>query len=348
MSSIAITASKVAEIISGDLFISSPELFTGINSLSEAEPEEISFLGNKKYHADFLKTRSRLVISSPLLQEAPDGIGIIHVENPTLAFSQVIDYFRQKQKEVEYTVSKDAIISPTAQISDGVAIMPGAIIGDHVRIGKGTIIHSGAVLSQYVTVAEDTIIYQNVTVRENSVIGSRVRLQPGAVIGADGYGYEQVDGKHVKIPQVGSVIIEDDVEVGANTCIDRARFGKTIIGQGTKIDNLVQVGHNVRIGPHNLLVSQCGISGSTTTENHVIIGPQAGVTGHITLGTGVIVGGQSGLAKTTHTPGIYQGTPARPVGQSRRSKALTNRLPKMLDRIKELEKKIEELEKKQG
>lgn len=344
MSLTSLTAKEIAQLVSGDLFISTDHVFTGINSLSDASAEEVSFLGNEKYYKDFLSTKSRLVLAPAILQEAPEGVGVIHVENPTLAFSKVINLFAQQQEQVEFSVSERALVSSTAQISEGVAVRPGAIIGEHVKIGKGSIIHSGAVLGDYVQVGEDTTIFQNVSVRENCIIGSRVRVQPGVVIGSDGYGYEQVDGKHVKIPQIGKVVIQDDVEIGANSCIDRARFGETIIGEGTKIDNLVQVGHNVHLGAHNLLVAQSGISGSTETEHHVIVGPQAGVSGHIKLGAGVVVAGQSGLAKSTSTPGYYQGTPARPIALSRRSKALTNNLPKIVARLKEVEKKLKELE----
>ena len=343
MSSTSLTPKEVATLVDGDLFISTDQTITGINSLSEADHSEVSFLGNEKYYKDFLETKSRLVIAPPILKDAPEGVGIIHVENPTLAFSKVIEHFAAQQAAVAFTISAQAIISETAQIAEGVAIKAGAIIGEHVSIGKGSIIHSGVVLNDNVRIGENTILFPNVTVRENCIIGSGVRLQPGVVIGSDGYGYEQVDGKHLKIPQIGTVIIEDDVEIGSNSCIDRARFGKTIIGEGTKIDNLVQVGHNVILGKHNLLVAQCGLSGSTQTEDHVIIGPQSGVVGHLKIGSGVVLAGQSGIAKTITKAGYYQGTPARPIMDSRRSKAIVNKLPAVMARIKELEKQVAEL-----
>ncbi len=345
MSNHTLSAQEIANLIGGDLFISSSQNFTGINSLSEALAHEVSFLGNEKYYKDFLSTKSRLVIAPSLLKEAPEGIGVIHVENPTLAFSKVINHFAEAQNAIEFNISDHACISPSARIPNGqVAIMAGAIIGENVAIGKGCIIHAGAVLSNNVKLGEDTVIYQNVVLREDTVIGSNVRIQPGTVIGSDGFGYEDVEGRHVKIPQIGSVIIEDDVEIGANCTIDRARFGKTIIQQGTKIDNLVQVAHNVKIGRHNLLVAQCGISGSTETEEHVIIGPQSGTAGHLKIGKGVVIAGQSGLAKSQDEPGYYQGSPARPINDSRKSKALVNRLPKLLERIKSLEAKVKTLE----
>lgn len=346
MSNHTLSAQEIADLTGGDLFLSTGQRFSGINSLSDASAHEVSFLGNEKYYKDFLATKSKLIIAPSILKEAPEGIGIIHVENPTLAFSKVINHFSKENEAVEFNISEYAYVASSARIPNGqVAIMAGAVIGENVTIGKGCIIHSGAVISNNVKLGENTVIYQNVVLREDTIIGSNVRIQPGTVVGSDGFGYENVDGKHVKIPQIGSVSIEDDVEIGANCTIDRARFGKTIIQQGTKIDNLVQIAHNVKVGRHNLLVAQSGIAGSAETEEHVIIGAQSGASGHIKIGKGVVIAAQSGLAKSQDKPGYYQGTPARPINESRKSKALVNRLPKLLERIKDLEKKVGNLEK---
>ncbi len=345
MSTSTLSAQEIATLVGGDLFVSTDASFSGINSLAEAEAHEVSFLGNEKYYNDFLQTKSGLVLAPPILKEAPEGVGIIHVENPTLAFSEIINHFAESQSSEEMGVSPKAFVSPSAHFdSDQVAILPGASIGNNVTIGNGSIIHPGAVLCDDVTVGENTIIYPNVTVREKCIIGSHVILQPGCVIGSDGFGFELVDGRHKKIPQIGNVVIEDWVEIGANSTIDRARFGKTVISEGTKIDNLVQIAHNVVLGAHNLIVAQSGIAGSTITEQFVTVGAQGGIAGHLRVGQGVVVAGQSGLAKNMSTPGYYQGTPARPIADSRKSQALVNRLPKMLDRIKALEAKIAELE----
>ena len=345
MNNNTLSANEIANLVGGDLFISTDQHFSGINSLSEAVEGEVSFLGNEKYYQDFLTTKARLVIAPPILKEAPEGIGVIHVDNPTLAFSKVINYFAKEKEWTDFSISEHAHISSSAQLSPGeVAVMAGVVIGDHVSIGKGSIIYPGVVISNNVTIGENTVIFQNVVIREDTEIGSNVRIQPGTVIGSDGFGYENVDGKHVKIPQVGKVVIEDEVEIGANCTIDRARFGKTIIQEGTKIDNLVQIAHNVKVGPHNLLVAQSGISGSTETAEHVIIGAQSGTAGHIKVGKGVVIAGQSGLAKSLDTPGYYQGSPARPIEVNRKAKALVNRLPKLVERVKELERKLDALE----
>ncbi len=329
----------------GDLFISTRASISGINSLSEAMLEEASFLGNEKYYNDFVGTKAGLVFAPPILKDAPKGVALIHVANPSLAFAALADHFATSAQQVQYEISPQAHLCKSVQYPEGeVAIMAGASLGENVTLGKGSIIYPGVVIGDNVSIGDFTIIYPNCVIRENCKIGSNVILQPGCVIGSDGYGYELVEGAHKKIAQIGIVIIEDEVEIGANSTVDRARFGRTTIGKGTKIDNLVQIAHNVTIGEHNLIVAQSGIAGSTETAEFVTVGAQAGLAGHLKVGKGVVVAGQSGLAKSTDTPGYYQGTPARPLTENRKSRAIVNRLPKLVDRIKALEKKIAELE----
>ncbi len=336
---------EIATLVEGDLFISTGASISGINSLSEATLNEASFLGNEKYYQDFLGSKAGLVLAPTILKEAPEGIAIIHVANPSLAFATIAEKLASKAQEVTYAVSEHAHIAESASYPQGeVAIMHGAIIGENVSIAAGTVIHPGVVIGNGSSIGENTVIYPNVVIRENCQIGSRVILQPGCVIGSDGYGFELVDGAYKKIAQIGIVIIEDDVEIGANSTIDRARFGKTVIGHGTKLDNLVQVAHNVVTGPHNLLVAQSGLAGSTTTGAFVTVGAQAGTAGHLHVGDNVVIASQSGLGKTVNDGGYHQGSPARPIGETRKSRAMVNRLPKLLDRIKALEAKVKELE----
>jgi len=336
---------EIAALTGGDLFISANVEISGINSLVEANASDASFLGNEKYYNDFLATKAGLVFAPKILKEAPKGVAIIHVDNPSLAFATLADHIATTNQKVDYQISEHAYISKSAEFpAEQVVIMAGVSIGENVILGKGCILHPGVVISDNVTVGEFTTIYPNCVVRENCQIGSNVILQPGCVIGSDGYGYELTNGKHKKIAQIGIVIIEDEVEIGANSTIDRARFGQTVIGKGTKIDNLVQIAHNVTIGEYNLIVAQSGIAGSTETAEFVTLGAQAGIAGHLKVGKGVVVAGQSGLAKSINTPGYYQGTPARPLEITRKSRALVNRLPKLMDRIKALEEKISKLE----
>jgi UDP-3-O-[3-hydroxymyristoyl] glucosamine N-acyltransferase len=187
------------------------------------------------------------------------------------------------------------------------------------------------------------LLHGNVTVRERCILGSRVVLQPGAVIGSDGFGYELVSGRHERIPQVGIVVLEDQVEVGANSTIDRARFGETRIGEGTKIDNLVQIGHNAVIGKHCLLVAMAGVAGSSKLGNYVTLAARAGVTGHVEVGDHVVVAGMSGVAKSISAPGVYMGKPARPMKDEMKSMAAVARLPKVLRELKALQREVEAL-----
>jgi UDP-3-O-[3-hydroxymyristoyl] glucosamine N-acyltransferase len=208
---------------------------------------------------------------------------------------------------------------------------------DGASIGDGTVICPNAVIQSGAVIGSDCRIGANVTIRERCILGDRVIIQPGAVIGSDGYGYEFLNGKHVKIDQVGIVEIGDDVEIGANTTVDRARFGKTLIGEGTKIDNLVQIGHNVIIGKHCLIIAQTGIAGSSKLEDYVTVAAQAGVVGHVTIGSKAILAARTG-ATTSLAGGItYAGMPALPISEENKLKAHVRRLPKLLARLKALE-----------
>ena len=192
-------------------------------------------------------------------------------------------------------------------------------------------------------IGEDCLVYANVSIREFCVIGDRVVLQPGVVIGSDGYGFEMVDGRHRKVPQVGIVEIASDVEVGANSTIDRARFGKTYIGEGTKIDNLVQIAHNVEIGKHCLIVAQVGIAGSTRIGNYVTVAAQSGISGHLEIGDHVVLAAKTAVLKNLPKPGAYMGVPARPLAAEQKKMALVSRLPKLVKEVQELKKKLEQL-----
>jgi len=339
-----LTEQEIASLVEGDLFISTGVEVSGINSLDQATPQQASFLGNEKYYNDFLATKAGVVFAPTILKEAPEGVALIHVANPSLAFAQLAEHLAESKKTA-FVVSPDAIIAPSVEYNvDEVAIMAGAIIGENVFIGDGSIIHPGAVICDNVTIGKNTLIYPNCVIREECQIGANVILGPGCVIGSDGYGFDTVEGVHRKVAQIGIVVIEDDVEVGANSTIDRARFGQTTIKRGTKIDNLVQIAHNVTIGEHNLIVAQVGIAGSVETEENVILGAQTGVAGHLKVGKNVILAAQSGITKDIKIPGVYQSTPAKPIMESRKSRARVNRLPKLLDRVKALEEKIAKLE----
>jgi UDP-3-O-[3-hydroxymyristoyl] glucosamine N-acyltransferase len=238
-----------------------------------------------------------------------------------------------------------AIISPSVRLDPGkVSVGPHAIIDDDVIIGDGTSVGAGACIERSVRLGADCFIHANAVIKERCVLGNRVIIHSGAVVGSDGFGYELHDGRHVKIDQVGIVQIDDDVEVGSCTTIDRARFGRTWIGEGTKIDNLVQIGHNCVIGKHCILCGQVGISGSTRLGDHVVMAGQVGVAGHLTIGNGVTFLAKSGVTKDYPQPGAYTGFPAKPLLEGRRILAYPARIPELLERIKELEARVAALD----
>lgn len=317
---------------------------TGLASLDEAGSDEVSFLGNEKYYQDFLRTEAAVVLIPPDLPEKPAGPALIEVANPSVAFDAVIKHFLKTKKP--FTPG----IHPSAQIADDVDYNPehvcikaGAIVEAGVSIGDGTEIGCGSVIGTGVSIGRDCLLHANVTVCNDCVLEDRVILHPGCVIGSDGYGYALTDGCHVKIDQVGIVLLEQDVEIGANTTIDRARFGKTIIGQGTKIDNLVQIAHNCRIGKHCLIISQVGISGSTHIGDYVTLAGKAGVAGHIKIGDHAVVTARTGVIKDLEGGVVYMGMPARPMREELKKQAYLGRLPKLVEELKALRRKIDEL-----
>ncbi len=338
----ALTLSELAQWIDGDIVRGELDLsLTGMAALDGAAPGDVSFLGNEKYHVQFLATKAAAVIVPRGVTSGPDGSALIAVDNPSLAFAVVVRHFAAATRKFQpgidprACVDSSVVLDPAkVRVQAGAVILAGAVIGDGSDIGPN------AVIGDDVIIGSDCRIMANVSIRERCVIGNRVILQPGVVIGSDGYGYEFSGGRHVKIDQVGIVEIHDDVEIGANSTIDRARFGKTVIGEGTKIDNLVQIGHNVVMGKHCLVVAQVGLSGSSRYGDNVTIGGQAGVGGHVTIGSNVMLAARSGV--TTSLPGdtIYAGKPAQPFREEMKLQAFVRRLPKYVARIKALEEKV--------
>lgn len=331
-------------LIGVELFNEDSGCFTGVNSLRDAEPGEISFLGNSRYEPQIAKTRASLVLVPPGRFSGPAGCHLVEVSDPSAAFSRVVDFFQQQVSRFRPGVAKGALVDESALFNPGqVQIGPGVVIEEGVSIGDGTVLGAGCLLGSGVQVGRDCHLHAGSIVREGCCLGDRVVLQPGSVIGSDGFGFEFKDGRHVKVPQVGIVEIGDDVEIGANSCVDRARFGRTVIGDGTKIDNLVQVAHNVVIGKHCLLVAQSGIAGSTRLGDSVTIAAMAGVAGHLEVADHTVLAARGGILKDITEPGVYMGTPARPMIVEQKKQASLARLPKLRREILELKKKLEEL-----
>ena len=344
-----LTLAEVIALTEGRLITSEKgqdeQIFSGVAALDEAAKDEVSFLGNEKYYQDFLKTSAGVVLIPPTVPEHPAGVTLIEVEDPSRAFGVIVKKMLTTQQKFEPGVDPGAHVAEGVKLDpEKVSIKAGAVIEAGASIGDGTEIGSGAVVCADVVIGENCKLYANSTVRERCVLGSHVVLQPGAVIGSDGYGYTLVDGRHETIDQVGIVVLEDYVEVGANSTIDRARFGKTVIGEGSKIDNLVQIGHNVRIGKHCLVVAQSGLAGSTHVGDYATLAARSASAGHLKIGERAVLTAQAAALKDLPGDTIYMGVPARPIREEQKKRALTARLPKLVEQVKELQRRLDELE----
>lgn len=317
------------------------ETVRGLASLTEAEPGDLAFLGNAKYKSQVATTRASVVLlPADFAGEPQPGQLFLLVENPSVALARVCARIEQSLwPKPAAGVHSSAVVGAGAKIAASATVGPlcivesGAIVGERVHLQAQVFVGRGA------RIGEDCWLMPGVVVAAECELGRRVRLQPGVIVGSDGFGYEFVQGRHEKVPQVGSVLIEDDVEIGANCTLDRARFSRTVVGEGTKIDNLVQVAHNVVIGRHCLLCAQVGISGSTRLEDYVVLGGQAGLGGHITIGKGAKAGGQAGITSDIPAGAFVNGTPAIPFQLERRLAILHQRLPELFRRVDALEEK---------
>ena len=338
------TLHEIAKLIGGQVVGNGDTLITGASGIREAVEGEITFLANSKYSPLMDKTRAAAIVTSADAQKTNKPV--IVIDNPSLAFAKIISMFMPDEvgqpDRIDYTV----VLGKNVTLGRDIAIGPYTVVGDNAVIGDNAIIYAGCYIGHHAKIGEKALIYPHVSIRERVIIGKRVIIHSGTVIGSDGFGFVTVKGLHLKIPQVGTVEIGDDVEIGANVTVDRARFDKTVIGSGTKIDNLVQIGHNVVIGENALIVAQAGIAGSTILGKNVILGGQVGIAGHINIGDNAIVTAQSGVAKSVAPDTMVSGYPARPFMTTQRANATLQNLPKLLQQVKELKKRIEELEAK--
>ena len=316
---------------------------TGVNTLEQAGPTELSFLANAKYLPLLEQTQAGAVI---LLPEFADKVKTALLSsNPYLDFARAVKLFAKPQGCFQGQ-SELSFIHPTAQIDPSATIYPFVFIGENVKIGARTTIFSGCYLGEEVTVGSDCILYPNVSLLAKTRIGNKVIIHAGAVLGSDGFGFAQGESGLEKFPQVGRVVVGDDVEIGANTTIDRAALGETRIEQGVKIDNLVQIGHNVKIGANSIIVAQVGIAGSTSLGKQVVLAGQVGITGHLKIGDRVRVAAQSGVNKDLPPDTDVGGSPAMQHDQYLRSSVLVAKLPKLYKKIKNLEKELQKLKTK--
>ncbi len=339
---------ELCDLIEGTITVGELNLpITGFSSIKEAESGEITFLGNARYASSLKKSKASAVIVDEQFTDIPEGIAVIRVNNPTLKFSLIIDKFGPQKQPFIPGIHPTAVMGAnTTYNPKKVYIGPCAIIEDGVEIGDGTSINGGVFIGRNAKIGNDCLIHANAVIKDRCVLGNRVIIHSCTVIGSDGFGYEFAVGKHLKIDQVGIVQIDDDVEVGSCTTIDRARFGRTWIGEGTKIDNLVQIAHNVITGKHCILVSQVGISGSTRLGNYVTLAGQTGVAGHLNITDQVTMLGRSGVTKDIDEPGAYMGYPTKPLMEGRRYLAYPSKVPSIIERLKVMEEKVKQLESK--
>jgi UDP-3-O-[3-hydroxymyristoyl] glucosamine N-acyltransferase len=339
------TAAQIAVIINGKVDGNADTAVASFGKIEEAQQGQLAFLANPKYE-DFLYTTKASIIIVNETQEIkqPVAATLIKVPDAYSAFATLLDKYQQIQQQQLTGVQQPVYIDATAKIGENVFIGAFAYIGKNVIISNGVKVYPNAYIGDNVTIEDGTIIHSGVKIYHNCVVGKNVIIHAGTVIGADGFGFApQADGSLKKVPQIGNVVIEDNVEIGSNTCIDRATIGSTIIKAGAKLDNLLQIAHNVEVGNNTVIAAQTGISGSTKIGNHVMIGGQAGIVGHITIGDGAKINAQSGVGKSLKPGQSVTGSPAYDYGQAIRSQATARNLPEMEKRIKELEELVKGL-----
>ena len=331
------TVSQLAALVGGEVFSGSGDTpIDGPASLADAQPGEISFFAHPRYAHDLKQTRASAVLV-PRDFAGETSAACIRVDNPSAAFTRITGEFVREPAPAPAGVHPSAVVHPGAQVAPDASIgeqavlMPGAVIGPRSVVMAGAYVGAGARLGT------GCLLHPHAVVHHGCLLGDRVILHSGVVVGSDGFGYDTKDGRHVKIPQSGIVVVENDVEIGANTTIDRARFGRTFIGEGTKIDNLVMIAHNVVIGKHCIVCAQVGIAGSARIGDYVILAGQAGLVGHIRIGDGAIVGAQTGVSNDIEPGARVVGSPPRPIGEWKRSIVRVDRLAELYDRVKKLE-----------
>jgi UDP-3-O-[3-hydroxymyristoyl] glucosamine N-acyltransferase len=342
-----LTAAQIAVLVNGKVDGNADIAVASFGKIEEAQQGQLAFLANPKYE-DFLYTTKASIIIVNNTQEIKQPITatLIKVPDAYSAFATLLDKYQQIQQQLT-GIQQPVYIDATAKIGDNVFIGAFAYIGKNVVVGDGTKIYPSTFIGDNVTIAQHTILHPGVKIYHDCIIGSKVTIHAGSVIGADGFGFApQADGSFKKVPQIGNVLIEDNVEIGSNTCIDRATIGSTIIKTGAKLDNLLQIAHNVEVGNNTVIAAQTGVSGSTKIGNNVMIGGQAGLAGHLIIGDGAKINAQTGVGKAVKPGTSVTGTPFDEFSKYMRNQAFVRSLPQMEKRLKELEALVKELRKK--
>lgn len=339
----SISLATLAELIQGRLHGDPETPITGAATLAAVEAGQITLADCADKSSDLANCSASAAIVTADVPLGP--LPAIVVEDVHAAFSQIVEHFRPRRIQKNPRISEHAIIDPSAQIAEGVDIRPLAIIGEDVVIGRGSVVHSGAHILAGCVLGEEVTLFPNVILYDDTRIGDRSIIHAGAVLGAFGFGYRQNEGKHELSSQLGFVEIEDDVEVGACVTIDRGTYGPTVIGEGTKIDNLVQIAHNCRLGKHNLICSQVGIAGSTTTGDQVVMAGQVGVRDHVHIGTGAILCSKAGIPNDVGDGQVMFGAPAVPLRRQKLQMAAISKLPEMRRQFRAMQRQLAALEK---
>ena len=339
----AIRLEEIGHAIGGRILGTPGTSVSGVSSLSEAGPTDLTFVAADRFVKSALTSRAAAFVVGRPIEELTRPQ--IVVPNPALAFASIVQRFfatPYQPRGIAVRIARGADV----QIGPDVSIWPFVTLGDRVKLGARVTLYPGVFIGEGSVVGDDTVLYPNVTVREGCVIGRRVIIHSGTVVGSDGFGYVQDQGRHHKIPQIGIVTIEDDVELGANVTVDRATFGSTVIRRGTKVDNLVQIAHNVSIGEDSIVVAQVGIAGSTVIGHHVMIGGQAGLSDHIEVGDQVMIAARSGVNRNLASNQIVSGAPVMPHETWVKAQAVIPLLPELRQQVRDLERRVRELEGK--
>lgn len=342
------TAQQIAEYLNGDIQGDPAITVSDFSKIEEGKPGTLSFLSNPKYSQFIYDSKASVIlVNKDFVPEKEISATLIKVDNAYQSLAQLLSLVEQFTPK-KTGISPLASISPSAQIGENAYIAPYAYIGDNVVIGKNATIHSHAYIEDNNKIGDNITLFSGVSIYKNCVIGNNCTIHAGSVIGGDGFGFAPTeDGSYKKIPQMGNVILEDNVDVGCNATIDRATLGSTIIRKGVKIDNLVQIAHNVEIGTNTVIASQSGIAGSTKVGKNCVLAGQVGISGHLHIADGSIFGAQTGVPNSIKTPNqAYQGYPAIPVGNFRRSTVVYKNLPDLQKTVFDLQKKLTELENK--
>lgn len=330
------TLGELADLLDGELAGPADFRVRRLVPAGESDPEGLTFAGSPEYLAKAAATEIGAVLISRTME--PDGVRAVRVDDPKAAFGRLLQEAKRKLP-LESGVHPSAVVHPDAQVDPTASIGPGAVVDAGAVIGPRVRVHAHAYIGEMCMVGEDSVLYPNCVLVQDVRMGARCTIHSGAVLGGDGFGYLFDGERRIKVPQIGGVRIGDDVEIGANSCIDRATMGDTVIGDGVKIDNLVQVGHNVEIGDHSVLTGMVGIGGSSRLGKRVVVGANAGISDHVTIGDDVQLGGRSGVASDITEPGEYFGQPAQPKREAIRTFLLLPRLPEIWNRLRKLERR---------